>query len=113
MNKRAKKLNVIIVTVLTIVSVLATSLNAEASGTTYYVAMDGNDSNPGTIGHRFFGTIQEAMNTLRTGATSSQTPLFVGDFETGDLTGFYTTDNGNTPEIVSTGHFVERCGGGR
>ena len=68
MNKKPKRLNVIIATVLTVVLVLATSLNAEASGTTYYVATDGNDSNPGTI-DRPFRTIQEAVDRAQAGDT--------------------------------------------
>ena len=82
MNKKAKKLTAMIATVFFVTLVVTISLNTEANGTTAYVA------------------------TGDTPTILSQTLLFVGDFETGDLTGFYTTDNGNTPEVVSTGHPV-------
>jgi hypothetical protein len=59
--------DVMYATLVVIVLALAQTLAGQA-GTTYYVSINGNDTNPGTIRAPWL-TIQNAANTLKPGAT--------------------------------------------
>jgi Right handed beta helix region len=75
--------------VLQFLVLLGVSSTPVAWGATYYVATNGNDSNPGTASQPF-RTIQKAANSVRPGDTVNVMP---GDYG-GGTKGVYTTISG-------------------